>query len=51
MREVIERESVATGITLEVEELQRQNQDSFRVRFSVYHPLSVEVWPYCPSRD
>ena len=37
MKEVVERESVATGITMEVEELQRQNQDSFRVRdmFSV----------------
>jgi hypothetical protein len=32
MKEVVERESVATGITMEVEELQRQNQDSFRVR-------------------
>lgn len=31
MQEVIERESVATGITLEVEELQRQNRDSFRI--------------------
>jgi hypothetical protein len=34
MKEVVERESIATGITMEVEELQRQNQDSFRVSFN-----------------
>lgn len=31
MEKVVERESVASGITLEVEELQRQNRDSFRI--------------------
>ena len=31
MAQVVERESVATGITLEVEELQKQNRDSFQI--------------------
>lgn len=31
MSEIVERESVATGITVEVEELQRQNRDSFMI--------------------
>jgi hypothetical protein len=31
MREVALRESLASGITTEVEELQRQNQDSFAI--------------------
>lgn len=31
MAQIVERESVATGITLEVEELQKQNQDSFQI--------------------
>ena len=31
MADIVERESVATGITLEVEELQRRNQDAFRI--------------------
>jgi predicted unusual protein kinase regulating ubiquinone biosynthesis (AarF/ABC1/UbiB family) len=31
MDEMVERESVATGITLEIEELQNQNRDSFQI--------------------
>jgi hypothetical protein len=31
MNDIVERESVATGITVEVEELQRQNRDSFAI--------------------
>jgi hypothetical protein len=31
MADIVERESVATGITLEVEELQRRNRDAFRI--------------------
>jgi len=31
MADIVERESVATGITVEVEELQRQNRDSFMI--------------------
>jgi len=31
MAKVVERESVATGITVEVEELQKQNRDSFQI--------------------
>ena len=31
MAQVVERESVATGITVEVEELQKQNRDSFQI--------------------
>jgi hypothetical protein len=31
MNEIVERESVATGITIEVEELQRRNRDSFMI--------------------
>jgi len=29
MQDVVERESVATGITVEVEELQKRNRDAF----------------------
>lgn len=31
MSEIVERESVATGITVEVEELQKRNKDSFEI--------------------
>ena len=31
MAKIVERESVATGITIEVEELQKQNRDSFQI--------------------
>lgn len=31
MKDIVERESVATGITVEVEELQRRNRDSFMI--------------------
>jgi uncharacterized protein (DUF2267 family) len=31
MSDIVERESIATGITMEVEELQRQNRDSFQI--------------------
>jgi hypothetical protein len=31
MSQIVERESVATGITLEVEELQKRNRDSFQI--------------------
>jgi predicted unusual protein kinase regulating ubiquinone biosynthesis (AarF/ABC1/UbiB family) len=31
MSEIVERESVATGITIEVEELQKRNRDSFQI--------------------
>jgi hypothetical protein len=31
MNDIVERESVATGITVEVEELQKQNRDSFAI--------------------
>ena len=31
MADIVERESVATGITVEVEELQKQNRDSFQI--------------------
>eukprot|EP00977_Amphora_coffeiformis_P002907 scaffold561_cov162-Amphora_coffeaeformis.AAC.8 len=30
-QEIVHRESVATGITVEIEELQRQNEDAFRI--------------------
>lgn len=31
LQEIIQKESVATGLTVEVEELQRQNKDAFRI--------------------
>jgi hypothetical protein len=31
MQEIVERESVATGITVEVEELQKRNRDAFQI--------------------
>lgn len=31
LSEIVERESVATGITVEVEELQKRNRDSFQI--------------------